>query len=184
VTPKMWNIEQKILCVIILIFAVFFLLPIILFRTNSIITIHDNLDSLIPFYKMYHDNGLYFKFDVPTKGFSEMSTLYYNYTSFSITPLLFYLLDDFIALTINIYIGIYIGFFSMYLLLKKIRNMDATLIILISICFAILPVIPTCNFTINTLPLIITVFIHFAFTSPPWKIFYSSCFIHFFHLFQ
>jgi len=110
---------------------------------------------------MYHDNALFFKFDALTKGFSEMSTLYYGYSNFSFTPLLYFLFNDFIAYIINIYIYILFGFFSMYFLLKKIGSIDKVLVILTSICFAIIPVYPTFGICVSTLPLIILVFIHF-----------------------
>jgi len=170
---KKWNIEKKIVYLAIFLFALFFLLPFVLFGTNSIITIHDNLDSHIPWNKMYKDNGLFFKFDAPTKGFSEMSTLYYGYNNFSITPLLYNFFDDFIAYTINTYVCILLGFFSMYLLLKKIGHIDTVLIVLISVCYAILPVIPACNIAISTLPIIIIVFYYFAFKNNnafSWKV--------------
>jgi len=172
-TPKKWNIEQRILYLIILFLSIFFLLPFMLFGTNSIVTIHDNLDCIIPYYKMYLDNTLYFKFDSPTKGLSEMSTLYYGYANFSLTPLLFYLLDDFIAYTINVCIYIILGFFSMYLLLKKVQGIDKILIVLISVCYSILPVVPAWNIAVSTLPLIITVFVHFSFgnnSTFSWKV--------------
>jgi hypothetical protein len=122
---------------------------------------------------MYHDNGLFFKFDAPTKGFSEMSTLYYGFVDFSLTPLLYSLFNDFTAYTINTYFYILLGFFSMYLLLKKIGSIDTILIILLSLCYAILPVVPTWYIALSTLPLIITVFYHFAFRKNnafSWKV--------------
>jgi hypothetical protein len=168
---KKWNIEQKIVYTVIFLFAVFFLLPFALFGTNSVITIHDNLDQMIPYYKMYHDNGLFFKFDSPTKGFSEMSTLFYGHSNFSLTPLLYSLFYDFTAYTINTYICIFLGFFSMYLLLKKIGNIDSVLIFLLSLCYAILPVGPNLGICVSTLPLIIVIFIHFISQNKfSWKI--------------
>ena len=168
-TNKKWNTEQKILYVIIFLLAVFFLLPFLLFGTNSVITIHDNLDSVVPWLKMYHDNGLFLKFDVPTKGLSEMSTLYYgNYSFFA---LLYCIFGDFAAYTINTYIYIFLGFFSMYLLLKKIGKIDALITILVSLCYAILPVAPNLGICVSALPLIIVVFFHFIKNNKfSWKI--------------
>jgi len=170
---KKQNIELKIVYVIIFLLAIFFLLPFVLFGTNSIVTIHDNLDCIIPYYKMYKDNGLFFKFDVPTKGFNEMSTLYYGHCNFSLTPLLYSLFDDFIAYTINIYFYLFLGFFSMYLLLKKILNIDTILSVLVSLCFSVLPVGPNLGICVSTLPLIIIVFYYFAFKNKigfSWKV--------------
>jgi len=168
-TNKKWNIEKKLLYLIIILCAVFFLLPFVLFGTNSIITIHDCLDSFVPWYKMYHNNGLIFKFDAPAKGLSEMSTLYYG--NYSFMSLLYCLFSDFTAYTINIYIYILLGFFSMYLLLKKIGNIDTIVINLISICYAVLPVVPNCGICVSTLPLIIVIFIYFMSQNKlSWKI--------------
>ena len=156
---------------IILAFLFFYFLPFILFRTNSIITIHDNLDSMIPYYKMYKDNGLFFKFDAPTKGFSEMSTLYYGHVNFSLTPMLYCFFDNFFAYTLNIYLCIILGFLSMYLLLKKMKFINPFLIISISVCYAILPVGPNLGIAVSTLPLIIVIFIHFMSENKfSWKI--------------
>jgi len=156
-----YYIEKKIVYCILFLTILFYFFPFIIFRTNSIITIHDNLDVIIPWYKMFHDNTLFFKFDAMTKGFSEMSTLYYGYSNFSLTPMLYFLYNDFIAYVINMYICYILGFFSMYLLLKKTGNIDEILIILVSMCFAILPVGPNLGICVSTLPLIIVVFYHF-----------------------
>jgi len=158
-----------ILYVIIFLLAVFFLLPFLLFGTNSVITIHDNLDSVVPWLKMYHDNGLFLKFDTPTKGLSEMSTLYYG--NYSFLALLYCIFGDFAAYTINTYIYIFLGFFSMYLLLKKIGKIDAVITILVSLCYAILPVAPNLGICVSALPLIIVVFFHFInYQKFSWKI--------------
>jgi hypothetical protein len=163
--------EQKMLYVTTLLFAVFFLLPFILFGTNSIVTIHDYLDFYIPKYKMYKENGLFFKFDTPTKGFSEMSTLYYARINFSLTPLLYYFFNDFVASIINNYFYIFFGFFSMYLFLKKIGEIDTIIIYLLSLCYAILPVCFDLGICVSTLPLIIVAFPYFISQNKfSWKI--------------
>jgi len=170
--PKNYcNYSKKTAYFICSFILIFYLLPFILFGSNSIVTIHDNLDCIIPWYKMYRDNALFFKFDVPTKGFSEMSTLYYGHSNFSLTPLLYCLFDDFIAYTINNYIYIFLGFFSMYLLMRKIGKIDAGLTILLSLCYAILPVGPNLGICVSTLPLIIVIFLHFLSKNKfSWKI--------------
>jgi len=173
ITNKKWTIERVIFYLVILLSVTFFLLPFVLFGTNSVITIHDGLDLFVPWFKMYHDNGLFFKFDAPTKGFSEMSTMYYSYADFSLTPLLYYLFDDFIAYTINFYIYIFLGFFSMYLLLRKIGKIDAVLIYLLSFCYTVLPLGLNFGICVNTLPLIIIAFSYFmSHNKFSWKVLY------------
>jgi len=157
------NFEKKAIYCIVFLLSIFCFLPYILFGANSIVTVHDNLDSFIPYYRMFSDNGLFFKFDAPTKGFSEMSTLYYGHVNFTITPLLFDFFNDFVAFSINYCLSVLLGFFSMYLLLKKIGFItNPAISILVSACYAILPAGPNLSFAVNTLPLIIVVFIHFA----------------------
>ena len=157
VTQKHKTLKKSFFYLFIIFTAAFYLLPFVLFGTNSIITIHDNLDISIPLFKMYKENGLLFKFDSPTKALSEMSTLYYG--NFSFTMLLSCLFNDFIAFIINSYIYLFLGFFSMYLLLKKLKVINKNLSILISLCYAILPTV--LGICISTLPLIIVIFISF-----------------------
>ena len=157
--------------IIISLVIIFFFLPFLLFGTNSIIAIHDNLDQMIPYYKMFKDNALFFKFDVPTKAFFEMSTLYYGHANFSLTPMLYSFLNDFWAYTLNKYLSILISFISMYFLLKCIKLINPLLIILISLCYSILPVGPNLAIAVSTLPLIIAIFIHLISKNKfEWKI--------------
>jgi hypothetical protein len=158
--------------VYILIFLgiIFFCLPFILFRDNSIVTIHDYLDFMPAWLKMFHDNDLFFKFDVPTKGFGEISTLYYGHINFSFQNLLFYFFADFVAYVISYYCSIIFGLFSMYFFLKKFLRFSSPLFFLISICYAVLPICPVINIGINTTPFIIYVFISFlANNKLTWK---------------
>jgi len=166
------NFEKKAIYCIVITLSIFYFLPYILFGSNSIVTVHDNLDCFIPYYRMYSENGLFLKFDAPTKGFSEMSTLYYGHVNFTITPLLFNFFNTFVAYSINYCLSILLGFFSMYILLRKIGFIiNPTISILVSACYAILPVDPNLSFAVNSLPLIIVVFFHFASQSKfSWKI--------------
>jgi hypothetical protein len=133
-------------------------LPFILFGDNSIVMVHDYLDQNLPQFKMFRDNGLFFKFDVPTKGYSEMSTLYYMYVGFNFHSLLYGVFDDFTAYILNYYFSILIGWSSMYLLLKTICKLPRSLMLLVSLCYAILPVVPIWNIAAASLPLIIFIF--------------------------
>ena len=59
----------------------------------------------------------------------------------------------------------------MYLLLKKIGKIDAVITILVSLCYAILPVAPNLGICVSALPLIIVVFFHFInYQKFSWKI--------------
>ena len=172
-TDNFWfGLEKKaVFCVIIAISMLYFL-PFILFGTDAIVTVHDNLDSCVPWFKMYHDNGLFLKFDAPTMGFCEMSTLYYPQVRFDFQSMLYMLFDDFTAYILFYYSYICLGYASMYILLKKL-GFSLILNIFMSICYAMLHVIPLWGMAAGTLPFIIAVFIHFAFSNKnsfSWKI--------------
>jgi hypothetical protein len=147
-------------------------MPFILFGTNTVITVHDNLDSLIPWYKMFHDNDLFFRFDVPTKGFSGMSTLYYGQLGFTLQVLLYSVFDTFLAYVLNYTLAVLFGILSMYVLLHKLLKIDPIVSLAVSVCYAILPVYQGWNIAVGTLPFIIFVFFYFAVTSKDvfsWK---------------
>ena len=158
-----FSVEAKIVyCIILTVFVIYFL-PFVVFGTNSFVTVHDNLDQIIPYYKMYHDKGLFFKFDAPTFGFSEMSTLHFGFVNFSITSLLYSFLDDFVAYTAIYYLSVLLGFFAMYFLIKKLTpNLNQSVSILVATCYAILPVCSHWSIAVNSIPLIVYVFIYFA----------------------
>jgi hypothetical protein len=149
---------DKVVYTFIFLVCCFVFLPFILFGDNSVVTVHDYLDQNLPQFKMFRDNGLFFKFDAPTKGYGEMSTLYYMYVGFNFHSLLYYIFDDFIAYALNYYFSILLGWFSMYLLLKKYVRLPHSLMLLVSLCYAILPVIPIWNIATASLPLIIFIF--------------------------
>lgn len=150
----------------------FMLTPFIVFGTNAVITVHDNLDSLIPWYKMFHDNDLFFKFDAPTKGFSGMSTLYYSQLGFTFQALVYRVFDTFLAYTLNYSVAVLLGILSMYGLLHKSFKIDPVIALPVSTCYALLPVYQGWNIAVGALPFILVVFLHFALKSKDtfsWK---------------
>ena len=172
-TSKRGNFERKIIHLLIILIIAFFFLPFVLFGNNSVITIHDNLDGIVPYYKMFHDNGLFFKFDALTKGYDEMSTLFITMIGFYFQNILYWLFSDFTAYALSYGFSVCFGFISMYILLKKAFGFSSTLSIFIAICYALLPVIPAWNIAIGTLPLIMAIFHYFAFKKSntlSWKI--------------
>jgi hypothetical protein len=166
------SIEKIAIYFIIFFILFFYLLPFLLFGTNAIITIHDNLDGYIAICKMYHDNSFFLRFNVPTKGFSEMSTLYYS-VGFNFQNILHMFFSDFTAYVLSYCFSLCFGCISMYILLKKTLGFSSTISILTAFCYAVLPVAPLMNIAVCTLPLIITVFYYFAFRNNStfsWKI--------------
>jgi hypothetical protein len=133
-----------------------YLLPFIFFGENSYITIHDNLDITIPWFKMFRDNNLFFKFNVPTKQFDGLSTLYYGHVNYSVSVLLYAAFNIFTAYVINYSLGLVFGFVSMFVLLRWF-GVSANTSMLIALCYAVAPtslMIPT-----GTLPFIVFIFL-------------------------
>jgi hypothetical protein len=153
--------NKKVIISIIILLGIFYIFPLFLFRENNIVTIHDYLDQILPYHKMFSNNNLFFKFNAPTKGFDGMSTLYYNFVNFSFQSLIFYIFNDFSSYIINYLISLVIGFGSMYLLLRKLGIISKFLIAIIAILFCILPVSPTYSIGINSIPFLIYCFISF-----------------------
>jgi hypothetical protein len=134
-------------------------MPFLIFGKNSVITNYDFLDHVLPYYKMFHDNALFFQFNVPTKGFNEISTLHYSLINFNLSTLLYAFLDDFTALITNHFLTILIGSFSMFLLLHRYFKFSFYLSMFVSVCYAILPVVPNFGIPIATIPFIIYIFL-------------------------
>lgn len=110
---------------------------------------------------MFQENNLFYKFDAPTKGFSEMSTLYYGYAGFTFQNTLYLIFSDFVVYVLTHYFSPLFAFISMYILLKKTFGFSSILSVFIAICFAILPVNPGLSIAIGTLPFIMTIFCYF-----------------------
>ncbi|WP_010262466.1 DUF6044 family protein [Treponema primitia] len=171
---------MKIKIAFFLIFPLIFILPLIIFGENSIITVFDNLDSNIPFSKMIRDNHLFFKLDAPTKILDGMSSQYLSH-SFSFKGLTYYLFDTYVAYVINAYLGTALSLISMYLLLKRLIGIPTSLSILVSACYSIIPIFPGWNIAIGVLPLIILIFHYF---SKNYEFSWKSLLLLFFPLFS
>jgi len=163
-------IEKTIIFSLLFISVILFLLPFILFGKYSIISIHDNLDSVIPWNKMFKENDLFLKFNTPTKGFSEMSSIYYSQIGFYFQNFFYMIFSDFTAYSFLYIISFCFSFISMYIMLKKTFGFSINISILSAICYAVLPVIPVWNIAISTLPLIISLFKYFVYNNSfSWK---------------
>jgi hypothetical protein len=153
--------NKKIVLSFIVLIGSLYIFPFILFRENSIVTIHDYLDQILPYHKMFRDNDLFFRFNALTKGFNGMSTLYYFFVNFSFQSLVFNFFDDFTAYIINYLFSIVVGFSSMYLLLRKSGIKNKYLVVVTSALYCVLPVAPTYSIGVNSIPFLIYCFIYF-----------------------
>lgn len=150
-----------LLCLIVPIFVfAYMFLPYILFGENCIITIHDNLDSNIAWFKYVRDNHLLFKLNIPSTVLNGLSTLYFG-GGFQLQNIIHYIFPPFAAYTINFILFTLIGFFAMYYLQKLIfgDNYKLTLIFT-SLMFACLPCFPGYRMDISAIPLAVLLFYH------------------------
>jgi len=120
---KLKKKERYLLRVILLLVIVFLVFPAFI-GENSIISIHDNLDSNAAWAKMIKDNDSFFTLNSPTPSFNNLSTLYFMQVNYSLYSAIFCLLPTFFAYMINYYIAIIVGFVSMLILLKRLGIED------------------------------------------------------------
>jgi hypothetical protein len=138
--------------------SLFYLLPFILFGSDSIITIPGNLDDFTAWMKIFRENGLFFKFDIPVKIFEKISGLRYP-VNYSFQSLVYSLFDDFTAYTLLYCFSMFLALGSMYLLLRKTLRLSHELSLLVSMCYMILPVAPAGALSFHgTLPFIVYFF--------------------------
>ena len=144
---KIW---VNIICIIVFLFLI---LPFILFKGNAILTIHDNLDSNIPWFKYIRDNLYYFKINSNSTTLDNISTLYFA-GDFTYKGLVYYIFETYIAYNIIYISSLIFAFFSMRLLLFLVFNDKRydNLIKFVSLIYAILPAFPGYRISVATLP--------------------------------
>lgn len=157
----MFKLEKKekyllySICLLVIIFLVF---PVFV-GEDSIISIHDNLDSNAGWAKMIKDSNSFFTLNSPTPSFNNLSSLYFMQINYSLYSALFCLLPTFTAYMINYYIAIIVGFVSMFILLKRLGIKDDFITVVISMCFAVLPKYYGSGIAISSMPVLLVVFL-------------------------
>lgn len=151
---------RKNSCFFLLMGVVYFFMyaPFLIFGENIVPTVHDSLDIGVGWLKMYKHNDLFFQFNAPTKGFDEISTIFYGGVNFSFPVILNQYCNVFAAYVVNYFLSTICGALFMYILLVKILKTHKLLLFMVSIIFAFLPVVKGWDWGIATLPLIILVF--------------------------
>ena len=135
------------------------ILPLVIYGTDSFITVHDNLDLFPPFLGLSQEYGL-FNIDTPTGFVDNTSSVYFGWGGFSIMNLLYHFFSAYIAYVLMYALSLFIGFFSMYLLLRAIfKDSDRYILILISLIYAILPTMPSWSISMAALPLVCLFFL-------------------------
>jgi hypothetical protein len=154
------NKNSKYLLYFILLLVIVFILFPVFIGENSLLWIHDNLDSNAGWAKMFKDNNLFFTLNTPTPSFGNLSSLYFMQINYSLYSAIFCFLPTFTAYLVNYYIAVTIGFISMFLLLKKIRVEDDFIIIIVSVTFAVLPKFYWAAMPISSMPILIIAFLN------------------------
>lgn len=154
--------ERSLLILGVIIITTIFL-PYLYWGENSHVRIHDNLDSNIVWAKMVLDQGGIFLspsaiVEQPMRGLPHSSL----YGSYDISLLLFSLFGTFWGYIFNKFLMAFIGFFGMYLLLKRHFLPQTTppyIAVLTAVCFSLLPF---WSFTASVagLPLILYAFLN------------------------
>ena len=145
--------------VVIILIMLFLIVPYVLFGKNCVITIHDNLDCNLPWFKYVRDNNYFFDIDTASTTLDNISTLYFA-GDFTYKSFIYYLFDDFVAYTIIYITSLLLGFISMSILLSDIfNNAKASFIILfVGLMYAALPAFPGYRIAVATLPIVILLF--------------------------
>lgn len=149
------NFTRLMLCLITI---VFFLEigPYLFFSEDCVITIHDNLDNFIDFKKLIYEGSFFWNFTEKSSVLGGLVSAYFC-SSFTLNNFLYFLFKPFTAYSIEYIVSLIIGFFSMFLLLGKLRSFRLVLplwvILGISLIYSILPVMPEWRIGVSSMPI-------------------------------
>ena len=141
-----------------------YLSPLIILREDSVIEIHDNLDSVISDIKVLIDSGKAFSssatpIEAAMNGLDRGSFPPETYFLFW----LFYFLGIFNGYLINLIIIHFVAFFGMYIFLNRyviLSQNDHWISIFVSLLFALLPFYPVFGLAIAGMPLLLYSFLN------------------------
>lgn len=163
VVIKFLNILQYFFVFMALSYFFVHLFAFFIFGEKSVISIHDNLDQVIPYFNMFKQLGILFAFDESTRGFDSMSSLFYGHMQYNFLTLSYYLFDDFVAYSVIYFSASIFAFIGMFVLLKRLAQDKfkdyLPIILVLSVFFAVLPVIPIWIFGVASLPWLLWAFL-------------------------
>lgn len=130
----------------------------LVFRENSYIQIHDNLDLFMAHYQMLKNNSAFFGKDMSVPMLHGISRNLLG-SEFLIYNLLYVIFPNFWAYLIGYALKIAVGMFSFILLAKDIYRdryeANKPIIVLVAASFALIPVFPTYGLAFTSVPLIV-----------------------------
>jgi len=140
---------------IFLFLLILYLLPLVIFQENSYITIHDNLDSLIPWNVVLKESKTMFIGNAVINQLMNGLPRSVIPSGYNIVTVLFWLFPPFIAYLINHIIIHILAYIGMYLLLKTHFIKDNNLIASgAAFCFSILPFYSSFGLSVAGQPLL------------------------------
>lgn len=133
-------------------------LVFLIFRENSYIQTHDNLDLFMAHYEMMKRQGAFFAQNVKMPMLHGIDRDLLG-SEFLIYNLLYVILPNFVAYMVGYFLKIAIGIFSFILLCKDVYKEKyeqyKPLIVVIATAFGLIPVFPTYALAFTSVPLII-----------------------------
>lgn len=133
-------------------------LVFLIFRENSYIQIHDNLDLFMAHYEMIKREGAFFAQNVEMPMLHGINRDLLG-SEFLLYNILYLILPNFVAYMVGYFLKIAIGVFSFILLAKDVYkeefNKYKPLVIVVAAAFGLIPVFPTYGLAFTSVPLII-----------------------------
>jgi len=154
-------------CIVSVGILFFYFLPYFYLGENSFITIHDNLDSDIVWFKTIAQSGKLFTFSNGTQIDNIMNGIPRNSLppAFNFISILFYFLNPFTAYIVNNFLTHIVAFIGMFLLLKDFifnKREEIFFLFSISIIFSLVPFYGTHpGLAIAGIPIVTWCFVHF-----------------------
>lgn len=130
----------------------------LIFRENSYLAVHDNLDLFVTQLKMLKDSGTFFAQGAEVAMLGGINRDNFG-SEFSLYNILFYLLPNFWAYMTGYVLKIAIGIFSFYLLAREVYGEKyktyKPLIWVIATAYGLIPVFPAYGICFTSIPIIV-----------------------------
>lgn len=145
----------------------------LIFRKESYIAIHDNLDLFVAHLQIMKLNHAFFTHDtlLPMLGGISRDTFG---SEFSLYNILYFLLPNFAAYLTGYFLKIGIGFFSFLLLARDVYKEKYVtykpVLFLLALAFGLIPVFPTYGIAFTSIPLVIYL-LRRIYREPKWYLF-------------
>ena len=145
------------LCIVV-VYVVSFLVYLLIRKENIVIQVHDNLDNMIPLYKVMKDRDLFFKYGVTASLLNGVDRNYLQ-SDLKLYSLMYYLLPCYVAYMAGMLGKVLISIGTSLLLAKEVLKSEfhklKNWVIVCSFIYGILPCYPVQVFSFASIPLLI-----------------------------